>query len=113
MKQRAVSLSLIFLGICILVGAWMVSTSINNEDKSQKELNQVKVVTDTNKQLMGHLELGEYLGINEEQLAKLLPKKDGNVTKSKIPYIQIGYEYYYPVKAIDKWLTEMESETFR
>ncbi|MDX8342213.1 hypothetical protein [Rossellomorea sp. YZS02] len=23
-----------------------------------------------------------------------------------------GYEYYFPVKAIDRWLTDMEVETF-
>ncbi|GEN52317.1 hypothetical protein HFA01_05790 [Halobacillus faecis] len=62
---------------------------------------------------MSYLELQRYLSINDEQLEMVLPEKEGNVTKSNIPYIQFGYKYYFPVKAIDKWLTETEAETFK
>ncbi|UOR12786.1 hypothetical protein [Halobacillus amylolyticus] len=113
MRQITISLSLIILGVCIFAGAWMVSSAINNSASFQKGLEQVNVNTKSEEQLMGHLELKEYLGVSGKQLEKILPKKDGNVTKSKIPYIKIGYEYYFLVKAIDKWLTETEAETFR
>lgn len=113
MKQVNVLISLVIPGLCILAGFWMVADSIDNHAASQDGSEQVKGNTVTEAQLMSHLELKEYLGINEEQLAKILPKKDGNVTTSKIPYIKIGYEYFFPVKAIDKWLTEAEAEIFR
>lgn len=48
-------------------------------------------------------ELGDYLGITEEEI-KMLVSED--ITKSQIPYIKIGNEFYFSVKAIDKWLTE-------
>ncbi len=71
------------------------------------------MVTRTDDQLMSHLELQEYLGINGEELSKILPREEDNVIKSKIPYIKIGYKFYFPVNAIDKWLTKTEAETFR
>ena len=45
---------------------------------------------------MSHLGLKSYLGINDEQLEKILPKKEGDDIKSEIPSIQIGYEYDFP-----------------
>ncbi|MCA1057538.1 hypothetical protein LCL96_01230 [Rossellomorea aquimaris] len=114
MKQTN-NFSLIFLGVCVLAGAWMVSNSLNNNgnQKAVAAVDQVTVVTPQEHQLLNHLELKEYLGINDEQLEKILPKKEGNVTTSEIPYIKIGYTTYFPVKAIDKWLTETEAETFQ
>ncbi|MFZ0476877.1 MAG: hypothetical protein WAM18_15540 [Halobacillus sp.] len=110
MRQISISISLIFLGLCIVAGAWMVSNALNSQNGTE----QVMVNTGPEKkQLMGHLGLKSYLGINDEQLEKILPKKEGDDIKSEIPYIQIGYEYYFPVKAIDKWLTETEAETFK
>ncbi|MGB8000913.1 MAG: hypothetical protein WCF60_12595 [Anaerobacillus sp.] len=114
MKNITKHLSLLILGACILTGAWMVSSSVNNSVNSQSGVERINVQTEPERhQLMSHLELKEYLGISDEQLEKILPKKDGNVIKSEIPYIQIGYQYYFPVKAIDKWLTETEAETFQ
>ncbi|WP_082233020.1 DNA-binding protein [Halobacillus massiliensis] len=57
---------------------------------------------------MSHIELQEYLGVSDEQFDKLLPE---NESEREVPYIRIGHEYYYPVKAVDKWLTEIEAET--
>ncbi len=93
----------------------MVSSALNNSNnqKAAEPVDQVTVITNQEHQLLSHLELKEYLGINDEQLEKILPKKDGDVTTSEIPYIKIGYETYFPVKAIDKWLTETEAETFQ
>ncbi|WP_431803645.1 hypothetical protein [Halobacillus andaensis] len=113
MRQLTTNISLIFLGLCIFAGAWMVSSALNDSG-SQNAVEQVTVhPAQDERQLMSHSELKEYLGISDEQLEKILPEKEDNVTKSKIPYIKIDHEYYFSVKAIDKWLTETEVENFQ
>lgn len=115
MRKITINFSLMFFGVCVLVGAWMISSALNNSAKQKAigPVDQVTVITPQNHQLLSHLELKEYLGINDKQLEKILPKRDGDVTTSEIPYIKIGYETYFPVKAIDKWLSETEAETFQ
>jgi hypothetical protein len=115
MRQTTINFSLLFFGICVLAGAWMVSNALNNNShqKAVGPVDQITMVPPKEHQLLSHLELKDYLGINDEQLEKILPKKDGDVTTSEIPYIKIGYTTYFPVKAIDKWLTETEAETFQ
>ncbi|MFI8685791.1 hypothetical protein [Rossellomorea sp. NPDC077527] len=115
MKQTTINFSLIFLGVCVLAGAWMVSNALNHNgnQKAVGPVDQVTVITPQEHQLLSYLELKEYLGISDEQLGKILPKNDGDITTSEIPYIKIGYETYFPVKAIDKWLTETEAQTFQ
>ena len=97
----------------MLAGTWMVSSALNNNgnQKAVGPVDQVTVITPQEHQLLSPLELKEYLGLTDEQLVKILPKEDGDVTTSEIPYIKIGYQTYFPVKAIDKWLTEMKAET--
>ena len=41
-----------------------------------------------------------------------MPEKNDDVTKSSIPLIIIGDKYYFPIKGVDKWLTETEVEGF-
>ena len=113
MKQLTTNIALLFLGVCILTGSWLVSNALNtNSSERTGEQVSVNMNTPQERQLLNHLELKEYLGISDEQLERILPRKDGDVIQSNIPYIKIGYEYYFPVKAIDKWLTETEAETF-
>ncbi|MGP4069977.1 helix-turn-helix domain-containing protein [Halobacillus sp. B29] len=112
MKQFASSLAQIFLGLCILAGSWMIADAMSDNNPSGNSIEQVQVKPQTKDQLLSHSELQEYLGIKQDQVEKLLPKKEGNVTKSQIPYIQIGYEYYFPVKAVDLWLEETEAAIF-
>ncbi|MFZ0368141.1 MAG: hypothetical protein WAM07_00900 [Halobacillus sp.] len=112
MKQMAGSLAQIFLGICILAGSWMIADAVKESNRSESSVEQVQVNPRAKDQLMSHSELQEYLGIKQYQLEKILPQKEGNVTKSQIPYIQIGYEYYFPVKAVDQWLKETEAASF-
>ena len=61
---------------------------------------------------MSPIELKSYLGISDEELEKILPKRNGDDIESVIPYIKIGYQYYFPVEAIDKWLAETEAVAF-
>ncbi|MBN8191827.1 hypothetical protein JI667_06650 [Bacillus sp. NTK074B] len=115
MKQFSLNnVSQIFLGVCIVAGAWMISDAIY-ENGSQKTNERVSVSMNTTEQpqLMNGLELKRYLGINDEQLNMIYPRKEDGVVTSNIPYIELGYEYYFPVKAIDRWLADMEVETFR
>ena len=106
--------SQIFLGVCVVASAWMISNA-KYENGSQKANEPVTVSMNTTEQpqLMNGIELKRYLGINDEQLDMIYPKKEDGVVTSNIPYIKLGYEYYFPVKAIDRWLTDMEVETFR
>ncbi|MCA0983507.1 helix-turn-helix domain-containing protein [Halobacillus yeomjeoni] len=103
---------LLILAASILTGSWMVTSALNNTE-AQTAVKEVTVNPAKDQQLMSPGELQQYLGIRDDQLAKILPKKDGDVVKSKLPYVKIGYEYYFPVKAIDKWLTETEAEVFK
>lgn len=110
MKQQTINVSLIFLGVCILAGAWMVSTAL--KDQNQVEPITVNAQAPAQQQLMDPIELKSYLGISDEELEKILPKRNGDDIESVIPYIKIGYQYYFPVEAIDKWLAEADATAF-
>ncbi|UTE76680.1 helix-turn-helix domain-containing protein [Rossellomorea sp. KS-H15a] len=114
MKQRSTNISLIILALCILAGAWMISNAIQNSD-SQNVDDQVTVNMNSTEgpQLLSSTELKDYLGISDEQLELIYPRKEDDVVISEIPYIKMGYEYYFPVKAIDRWLEETEGKSFQ
>ncbi|MEI2666245.1 helix-turn-helix domain-containing protein [Rossellomorea sp. LJF3] len=114
MKQLSTNISLIILGLCILTGALVISNAIQIID-SQNADEQVTVNMNSTEepQLMSSTELKDYLGISDEQLEMIYPRKEDDVVISEIPYIKIGYEYYFPVKAINRWLEEAEGKTFQ
>ncbi|WGG44573.1 hypothetical protein [Rossellomorea sp. DA94] len=114
MKQLSTNISLIILALCILAGAWMISNAIQTSD-SQNADEQVTVNMNSTEehQLMSSTELKDYLGITDEQLESIYPRKQDDVVISEIPYIKMGYEYYFPVKAIDRWLEETEGKSFQ
>ncbi|WP_307586450.1 helix-turn-helix domain-containing protein [Paenibacillus wynnii] len=61
-------------------------------------------------QLLTHSEVAEYLGISEAEVDQLNPPLDGTAhASSEIPYVRIGDTTYFPVKAIDKWLSEIQA----
>ncbi|MBH0229104.1 helix-turn-helix domain-containing protein [Halobacillus yeomjeoni] len=104
---------LLILAASILTGSWMVTSALN-DTKAQTAVKEITLNhPPKDQQLMSPGELKQYLGIRDDQLAKILPKKDGDVVKSKLPYVKIGYEYYFPQKAVDKWLAETEAEVFQ
>ena len=112
MKQLSTNISLIILGLCILAGAWMISNAIQTSDyQNADEQVTVSMNSTEEPQLMSSMELKDYLGISDEQLEMVYPRKEDDVVKSEIPYIKMGYEYYFPVKAIDRWLEETEGKT--
>ena len=114
MKQLSTNISLIILSVCILIGAWMISNALQKSDSHNAD-DQVTVNMNSTEepQLLSSMELQKYLGISDEELGKIYPKTEDGVVTSNIPYIKIGYEYYFPVKAIDRWLEETEGETFQ
>ncbi|QHE62516.1 hypothetical protein FHE72_16925 [Rossellomorea vietnamensis] len=114
MKQLSTNIALIILALCILAGAWMISNAIQNSD-SQNADDQVTVNMNSTEgpQLLSSTELKDYLGISAEQLELIYPRKEDDVVISEIPYIKMGYEYYFPVKAIDRWLEVTEGKSFQ
>ncbi|MRH43541.1 hypothetical protein GH741_12710 [Aquibacillus halophilus] len=114
MKQTMVSSSLIFLGVCILIGAWVVSSAIKTVAMPQSGVQEVHINEEVDTQLMSHMGLQEYLGIQDNELDLILPELDDEGRlNSKLPYIQIGSSIYFPVKAINNWLADVEAETFK
>ncbi|MYL18744.1 hypothetical protein GLW04_02515 [Halobacillus litoralis] len=112
MKELTTNMSLLIVGACILSGAIILSNALT---QSSQEAGEQVIVREQPEgpQLLSYLELQDYLGLSDEQIEKVLPKNEGDGVKSQIPYVKIGYEYYFPVKAVDKWLAETEAATFR
>ncbi|MBA2176154.1 helix-turn-helix domain-containing protein [Halobacillus locisalis] len=110
MKHLTINVSLIFLGVCVLAGAWMVSNAL--QEQNQAKPITVNAQAPAQQQLMSPIELKSYLGISDEELEKIMPKRNGDDIESIIPYIKIGYQYYFPVEAIDEWLAEADATAF-
>jgi hypothetical protein len=103
MKNNVNALSIVILGVCFIIGCWLISNSFNE--------NNVDAPTSKHQnQLLTRSELAEYLGISETDVDKLGPQSIGTETitstTSEIPYVKIGNTTYFPVKAIDSWLTK-------
>jgi hypothetical protein len=103
MKNNVNALSIVFLGVCFIIGCWLISNSFNNNNIQLPSSNHQN-------QLLTRSELAKYLGISEPDVDKLAPQPAGlGATKSLIPYVTIGNTTYYPLKAVDSWLTKTEA----
>lgn len=102
MKNSANALSIVFLGVCLIIGCWLISNSF---DKNNVEVPS----SNRQNQLLTRSELAQYLGISETAVDKLGPQSIGATTTSQIPYVKIGNTIYFPLKAIDSWLTKTEA----
>lgn len=109
MKSNLIAVSIFLLAIAIGLNGWLISSKLHEEEKQEVE----DISITAKKQLLTQSELGKYLGITDEELLKIMPETNGNVTTSNVPYILIGEKYYFPIKAIDKWLTETEVKIFQ
>lgn len=58
MKQLSTNISLVILGVCILIGAWMISTALQNSDSHNAD-EQVTVNMNSTEepQLMSSMQL--------------------------------------------------------
>ncbi|WLR46609.1 helix-turn-helix domain-containing protein [Halobacillus litoralis] len=102
MKNNLMATSIFSLAIAIVIGSWLISSGLNNNGEQMgNEKNNTE--TPQEEQLLTLSELGDYLGVTEEEVQMFVNE---DVTKSQIPYVKIGNEFYFSVKAIDKWLTE-------
>ncbi|TYS13504.1 hypothetical protein FZC78_21305 [Rossellomorea vietnamensis] len=100
MKNDLISLSIFSLAIAIVIGSWFISNGLSNSGvhTDAEEVQQEQLLTQS--------ELGEYLGLTEEEIKMFISE---DISKSMIPYIKVGNEFYFSVKAIDKWLVETGS----
>ncbi|MBP1947194.1 MerR family transcriptional regulator [Virgibacillus litoralis] len=99
MKNNLIATSIFSLAIAIVIGSWLISSGLNNSEAlKEKETEAMK-----QQLLLSQSELGEYLGLTEEEIQMFISE---DISKSVIPYIKIGNEFYYSAKAIDEWLVE-------
>ncbi|MDC3414408.1 helix-turn-helix domain-containing protein [Terrihalobacillus insolitus] len=103
MKNNLIATSIFSLAIAIVIGSWFISSGLNNNgERILIEKNDMETTHET--LLLTQSELGDYLGITEEEIQMFISE---DIIKSGIPYIKIGNEFYFSVKAIDKWLVEV------
>ncbi len=108
MKNNFIAISIVSLGICILIGSWLIADSL-------KEVNEpapaptIEHVDFSKAQLMTTKEVANYLGIDQEEMYKLGPIGGEGYSSSILPYVKIGNKVYYSKFAIDMWLQKGES----
>ena len=102
MKNNLVAFSIFFLGVCFVIGSYLISNAINRQPKSTK-------ISNAQHQLLTQSELARYLGLSEEEIQQLTeyPTGEGGFT-SEIPHIKSGNTFYYPKSAIDQWLLKVQ-----
>lgn len=102
MKNNLVALSIFCFAVCFVIGSLLISNSLSN--KSTQPIKQT-----VQPQLLTQSEIADYLGISIIEVQKLTEIPDGqNSYISEIPHIKIENTVYYPKKAIDRWLLNVE-----
>lgn len=102
MKNNLVALSIFCLAICFVIGSWFISNGLKNkEEQTMKQPSQHQLLTQP--------EVAHYLGISIEEVQMLTEVPNGqNSYTSEIPHIKIENAIYYPKKAIDRWMANLE-----
>lgn len=107
MKKENILLpiSIIILGGCLLLSAWVVSNGLKNQ--AEPSLN----TTAQTKALMDSVEAAQYMGISLEVFDDLIKSqaelRSGMSTYDTyrfIPFIDIGNQKYFNEAEIDKWI---------
>ena len=108
MKNNFIAISIVSLGICILVGSWLIADGLRavNEPIPTPTIEQVDF---SQTHLMTTKEVANYLGIDQEEMVKLGPIGGEGYSSSILPYVKIGNKVYYSKFAIDMWLQNAES----
>ena len=96
MKYNLISLSVLCLAISIVIGSWFISKGLSNENKVKTESH-----------LLNQNQIANYLGINKEQVSKLMSKK-GREIENGIPYIKVGNDIYFDKKAVSQWIQKYQ-----
>ncbi|MNK71541.1 hypothetical protein D3C87_909920 [compost metagenome] len=108
-SSKSLSAAIAFLGICIVLGCWLIS-STNKVILKEVTEPVAKPVTEQvgNKAMMNTQEASKFLGITEDELNIIL-KNDvidsaGFSGENPVPYLRIKGSYYFPVTALKQWL---------
>lgn len=104
MKNNIVAISIFCLGVCIVIGSWMISNGLSVKPN-------IYTKQAVNHQLLTQSELIRYLGLSKEEVQKLTELPDADGYTSELPHIKIGTKLYYPKAAIDKWLLNVDLTT--
>ena len=110
MKSNIVALAIVSLGICFVIGSWLIADGLHalNETNTKQIVEQKDFSQQP--QFMTTKELAEYLGIPQEEVYKLGPSVGGDyVTTSILPFVKIGNKVYFSKIAIDEWLEKGDS----
>lgn len=101
------SIVIIVLSVSIFCGSWLISNSINNLANSNDRKSNIAEKTQLlEPQLLDEKGLMAYLGITDEEFDAIkVNQREKNL--DTLPYIEIYGKYYYPRKAINKWLTDV------
>jgi len=107
MKNNLLALSIFGLGLCFVLGCWLISDSLRDKETDSN--------VETEHPLLTKSEVADYLGISEAEVQKLTNlyneyDVEGSYT-IELPHIKIDKSYYYPKMAIDTWLLSVELPT--
>ncbi|WP_433944475.1 hypothetical protein [Paenibacillus sp. SN-8-1] len=109
-SSKGLAAAIAFLGICIVLGCWIISSTHKEITLTEVAEPAAKPVTEPvqNKVMMDAQEASMFLGITEDELNTIL-KNDvvnsaGFSGENPIPYIRIQGRYYFPVTALQQWL---------
>lgn len=108
MKNNLIALSIVSLGICILIGSWLIADGLKEVNKPIPATT-IEQVDFSKAQLMTTKEVADYLGIDQEEMVKLGPVGGEGYSSSILPYVKIGNKVYYSKFAIDMWLQNANS----
>ena len=106
MKNNLIAISILIFSLSFVLGCWLIADEISDSASSAKpiDIRTINNEVEREKQLLTSEELALYLGISVEEVMKLGPITNGPYTESKMPYIKIGVNIYYPMQVIDEWL---------
>lgn len=108
MNNNFIALSIVSLGICILIGSWLIADGLRTVNESIPTITNEQA-NFSEKQLMTTNDVADYLGIDREEMYKLGPVGGEGYSSSVLPYVKIGNKVYYSKLAIDMWLQHGES----
>ncbi|GIP24036.1 helix-turn-helix domain-containing protein [Paenibacillus sp. J22TS3] len=106
-KEILLPISIIVLGGCLILSAWIVTNGLKNNE----HFVQAQNTTTTAKALMTSAEAAQYMGITLNDFNLLIKSQVGERaelhsydTYRFIPFIDIGNQKYFNRAEIDKWI---------
>ncbi|MFS1513814.1 hypothetical protein VQL36_15425 [Chengkuizengella sp. SCS-71B] len=96
--DKKILYAIVYLGICMMVSAGFISNAIHTNNQPEKPL-------------LTKEELGEYLGLDDEALNKIVPDINTEVMSMdnpKIASFRINNQFYFSKIAVDHWLVTGE-----